>query len=133
MVLRAVSAWLGERGITPRSPRWMTMVRSEAVQRMAVAAKGNALFPSLPVTPAFSVRQSSSDAVTRVLESLRISSMGDGLMTAKGVPPPSGLGTSAFGSSVEAKPAGNVEGVGTSLRAAMMVDQQLNAAFQTGL
>ena len=31
----------------------MTMVRSEAVQRMALAAKGNALFPSLPVTPAF--------------------------------------------------------------------------------
>ena len=69
MVLRAVSAWLGERGITPRSPRWMTMVRSEAVQRMALAEKGNALFPSIPVTPAFSVRQSSSDAVTRGLES----------------------------------------------------------------
>ena len=59
--------------------------------------------------------------------------MGDGLMTAKGVPPPSCLGTSAFGSSVEAKPAGNVEVVGTSLRAAMMFDQQLNAAVQTGL
>ena len=43
-----------------------------------------ALFPSIPVTLAFSVRQSSSDAVTRGLESLRISSMGDGLMTAKG-------------------------------------------------
>ena len=49
---RAVSAWLGERRITPRSPRWMTIVRSEAVQRMTLAAKGNALFPSLPVTPA---------------------------------------------------------------------------------
>ena len=63
-LLRAVSAWLGERGITPRNPRWMTMVRSEAVQRMALAEKGNAMFPSIPVTPAFSVRQSSSDAVT---------------------------------------------------------------------
>ena len=59
--------------------------------------------------------------------------MGDGLMTAKGVPPPSCLGTSASCSSVEAKPAGNVEVVGTSLRAAMMLDQQLNAAVQTGL
>ena len=59
--------------------------------------------------------------------------MGDGLMTAKGVPPPSCLGTSACGSSVEAIPAGNVEVVGTSLRAAMMLDQQLNAAVQTGL
>ena len=124
MVLRAVSAWLGERGITPRSP---------PRQRMALAEKGNALFPSIPVTPAFSVRQSSSDAVTRGLESLRISSMGDGLMTAKGVPPPSCLGTSASCSSAESKPAGNVEVVGTSLRAAMMLDQQLNAAFQTGL
>ena len=45
------------------------MVRSEAVQRMALAD--------------FSVRQSSSDAVTRELDSLRISSMGDGLMTAR--------------------------------------------------
>ena len=115
MVLRSVSAWLGERGITPRSPRWMTMVRSEAVQRMALAEKGNALFPSILVTLAFSVRQSSSDAVTRELDSLRISSMGDGLMTARGVPPPSCLRTSAFGSSVEAMPAGNVEVVGTSL------------------
>ena len=53
MVLRAASAWLGERWITPRSPRWMTMVRSKAVQRMALAEKGNALLPSIPVTPAF--------------------------------------------------------------------------------
>ena len=59
--------------------------------------------------------------------------MGDGLMTARGVPPPSCLGTSASCSSGEAMPAGNVEGVGTSLRAAMMLDQHLNAAFQTGL
>ena len=59
--------------------------------------------------------------------------MGDRLMTAKGVPPPSCLDTGAFGSSVEAKPAGNVEVVRTSLRAAMMLDQQLNAAVQTGL
>ena len=109
------------------------MVRSEAVQRMALAEKGNALFPSVPVSPAFAVRQSSSDALTRGLESLRISPRGDGLMTAKGVPPPSCLGTSAFGSSVEAKPAGNVEVVGTSLRAAMMLDQHLNEAVQTGL
>ena len=111
----------------------MTMVRSEAVQRMALAEKGNVLFPSILVTPAFSVRQSSSDAVTRELDSLRISSMGDGLMTARGVPPPSCLDTSAFGSSVEAMPAGNVEVVGTSLRATMMLDQQLNAAVRTGL
>ena len=75
--------------ITPRSPRWLSLARSEALQRMALAEKGNALFPSVPVTPAFSVRQSSSDAATRGLESLRISPMGDGLMTAKGVPPPS--------------------------------------------
>ena len=60
------------------------MVRSEAVQRMALAEKGNALFPSVPVTPAFSVRQSSSDAVTRGLESLRISPMGDGVDDGKG-------------------------------------------------
>ena len=59
--------------------------------------------------------------------------MGDGLLTAKGVPPPSCLGTSAFCSPVEPKPAGKVEGVGISLRAAMMLHQQLNAAFQTGL
>ena len=111
----------------------MTMVRSEAVQRMALAAKGNALFPSIPVTPAFSVRQSSSDAVTRELDSLRISSMGEGVDDGKRNTPPSCLGTSAFGSSVEAMPAGNVEVVGTSLRAAMMLDQQLNAAVQTGL
>ena len=133
MVLRAVSAWLGERGITPRSPRWMTMVRSEAAQRMALPEEGNALFPSILVTPSFSVRQIASDAVTREQESLRISSMGDWLMTGKGVPPPSCLGTSASGSSVEAKPAGNVKVVGTSLRLAMMLDQQLNAAVRTGL
>ena len=53
------------------------MVRSEAVLRMALAEKGNAVFPSILVTPALSVRQSSSDAVTRELDSLRISSMGD--------------------------------------------------------
>ena len=35
------------------------MVRSEAVQRMALAARVKALFPSLPVAPAFSLRQSS--------------------------------------------------------------------------
>ena len=59
--------------------------------------------------------------------------MGDGLLTAKGVAPPACLGTSASGSSVAPKPAGNVEGVGTSLRAEMILDQQLNVAFQTGL
>ena len=37
---------------------------------MALAEKGNMLFSSILVTPAFSVRQSSSDAVTRGLESL---------------------------------------------------------------
>ena len=77
--------------------------------------------------------EGSSDAVTRGLDSLRISSMGDGLLTARGVPPPSCLGTRTSCSSAEAKPAGNVEGVGTSLRAAMMLDQQLNTAFQTGM
>ena len=68
-----------------------TMVRSEAVQRMALAAREKASFPSLPVTPPFSVRQSSSDAVTRGLDSSRTTSMGDELLTAKGVPPPSCL------------------------------------------
>ena len=33
-----------KRGITPLSPRWMTMVRSEAVQRMVLAETWNALF-----------------------------------------------------------------------------------------
>ena len=57
--------------------------------------------------------------------------MGDGLLTAKGVPPPSCLGTGEPGSSAEPKPAGNVEDVGTSLRAEMRLDQRLNAAFRT--
>ena len=59
--------------------------------------------------------------------------MGDELMTAKGVPLPSCLGTSAPGASAGPKTAGNVEVVGTSLRAEMILDQQLSVAFQTGL
>ena len=94
----------------------MTMVRSEAVQRMALAAREKALFPSLLVAPAFSLRQSSLNAVTRGLDASRTSSMGDELLTAKGVPPPSCLGTSAPGSSAAPKTAGNVEVVRTSRR-----------------
>ena len=59
--------------------------------------------------------------------------MGDGLLTAKGVPPPSCLGTSAPGASAEPKTAGNVEVVGTSPRPEMILDQQLREAFPTGL
>ena len=108
------------------------MVRSEAVQRMALAAREKALFPSILVAPAFSLRQSSLNAVTRGFDASRTSSTGDGLLTAKGVPPPSCLGTSAPGASAEPKTAGNVEVVGTSLRAEMILDQQLSVAFQTG-
>ena len=50
--------------------------------------------------------------------------MGDGLLTAKGVRPP--------GASAEPRTAGNVEVVETSLRAEMILDQQLSVAFQTG-
>ena len=96
------------------------MVRSEAVQRMALAARGKVSLPSPPVAPAFSLRQSSLDDVMRGGEPSR--------RTAKGVPPPSCLGTSATGSSA----VGNVEGVGTSLRAEMILDQQLNVAVQKG-
>ena len=49
----------------PRSPKWLSMVRSEAVQRMAMASRVNIAFPSRPLSPAFSVEQCSSDAVTR--------------------------------------------------------------------
>ena len=59
-MLRAVSVWLGERGITPRSPKWLSMVRSEAVQRVAMASRVNIAFPSRPLSPAFSVEQCSS-------------------------------------------------------------------------
>ena len=104
------------------------MVRSEAVQRMALAARGKVSLLSPPVAPAFSLRQSSLDDVMRGGEPSRSTSLGDGLLTAKGVPPPSCLGTSATGSSA----VGNVEGVGTSLRAEMILDQQLNVAVQTG-
>ena len=62
-----------------------------------------------------------------------LADMGDELLTAKGVPPPCCLGTSAPGSSAAPKTAGNVEVVGTSLRAEMILDQQFSAAFQTGL
>ena len=43
------------------------------------------------------------------------------------------MGTSVSSSSVAPKPAGILDGVGTTLRAAMMLDQQLTTAFQTGL
>ena len=70
--------------------------------------------------------------MTRGLDASPIFSMGDELLTAKEVPPPSCLGTSAPGSSAAPKTAGNVEVVGTSLRAEMILDQQLSEAFQTG-
>ena len=126
-LLSAVSAWLGERGNTPRNPRWMTMVRSEAVQRMALAARGNALFPLVPATPAFSMRRREV-WIPRGLLRWVVS-----LLTAKGVPPPSCLGISAPGSAAASKTAGDVDVVGTSLRAEMRLDQQLSEAFQAGL
>ena len=43
------------------------------------------------------------------------------------------LGDSASSSSAVPKPAGIVEGVETSLEAAIMLDQQLTTAFQAGL
>ena len=52
-MLRAVCVWLGERVISPRSPRWLALVRSEAVQRMAMASVVNIAFPCRPVSPAF--------------------------------------------------------------------------------
>ena len=109
------------------------MVRSEAVHRMALAAREKALFPSPSVAPVLSLTHSSLNAVTRGLDASRTSSIGDELLTAKGVPLPSCLGTSAAGSSAAPQTAGNVEVVVTSLRAEMILDQQLSAAFQTGL
>ena len=59
--------------------------------------------------------------------------------TLKGIPPPSclvaspNLGNSGPSSSVVPTPAGIVEGVETSLKAAIMLDQQPTTAFQTGL
>ena len=38
--LRAVSAWLSKRRIRPRSPRWLSLARSEAVQRLVNGCKG---------------------------------------------------------------------------------------------
>ena len=61
------------------------------------------------------------------------------MLTTLGVPPPScliaspSLGNSVSSSSVVPKPAVIVEGVETSLKAAIMLDQQLTTAFQTGL
>ena len=117
-------------------------------------------FPSLLVAPTFSVRQRSSNTTTRVqlVASSQISSISASPLTSRGVPPPSSLlegsssscaplgrvpppscliaspslGTSAS-SSVAPTLAGNVDGVETSLGAAMMLDQQLTTAFQTGL
>ena len=138
VMLTAVSAWLGEREITPQKPRWSSMVRSEAVQRMAMAASGNPSFPILPVTAAFSVRQRTSDAMMRESRLGDCSRTSSTLLTPKGIPPPSSLreepqslGTSVSSSSVAPKPAGIWDGVGTTLRTAMMLDQQLTTAFQT--
>ena len=138
VMLTDVSAWLGEREITPQKPRWSSMVRSEAVQRMAMAASGNPSFPILPVTAAFSVRQRASDAMMRESRFGDCSRTSSTLLTPKGIPPPSSLreepqslGTSVSSSSVAPKPAGIWDGVGTTLRTAMMLDQQLTTAFQT--
>ena len=72
---------------------------NEAVQRMMVASRVNIACPSRPVSPAFSVEQCSSDAMTRggkvFVSPSRISS------TLKGIPPPSCLIASpSFGNSV---------------------------------
>ena len=87
--LRAVSAWLGERGISPRSTRWLSLVRSGAAQRMAIAARGSLSFPSMPVSPAFSVSHRSSDAMTRGSQPVAPSRISSIQLTLKGVPPPS--------------------------------------------
>ena len=101
-MLRAVSVWLGERGITPRSPKWLSMVRSEAVQRMAMASRVNIAFPSRPLSLAFSVEQFSLDGVTRggkFVSPSRICS------TLKGIPPPSCfVASQSFGNSVSSGP-----------------------------
>ena len=61
------------------------------------------------------------------------------MLTTLGVPPPSCLAASpslcntVSSSSVVPKPAGIVEGVETSLEAALMLDHQLTTACQTGL
>ena len=82
-MLKAGSAWLGEVGISPRSPRWLSLARSEAVQRLSL--------PSLPVSPAFSVRQCSSDAMTRGLQPVVPSRISSISLTSRGVLPPSSL------------------------------------------
>ena len=131
MVLRAVCAWLGRTGNHSSESE----VDDDGAKRGAGCERERVVSFSTCDTCLFGEAElvGRRDARAGILAALRISSMGDGLMTARGIPPPSCLCTSASCSSVEAKPAGNVEGVGTSLRAAMMLDQQLNAAFQTGL
>ena len=47
-MLRAVSVWLGESGITLPSPKWLSMMRSEAEQRIAMASRVNIALPSRP-------------------------------------------------------------------------------------
>ena len=96
-VLRAVSAWLGERGISARSSRWLSLTRSEAVQRMVLASRRFLLCPC----PAFSVRQRSSDAVTRGLQPVAPSWISSIPLTSRGVPPPSSL---LEGSGVQTRP-----------------------------
>ena len=134
-MLRAVSVWLGERGITPRSPKWVSMVWSEAVQRMEMASRVNIALPTRPFVSCF---------------------------TLKGIPPPSCLVASpSFGNSVSSGPSvGNSGSSGApffvestifdnrSLRVwsswlpvpksagiveEIMLDLQLTKAFQTGL
>ena len=142
--------------------------------RKCTASGGSVLeargsFPSLPVSPSFSVRQRSSDVMTRGLQSVapsrissipltsrgvpspssslegserrlvRASSGGNRMLTTLGVPPPScliespSLGNSVSSSSVVPKRAGIVEGVETSRKPVIILDQQLTTVFQTGL
>ena len=82
------------------------------MQRMAMAPRVNIAFPSRPLSPAFSVEQCSSDAVTR---GVKISSTLDN-SAASGLP--GMLSGSASGPSVLPVPksAGIVEGSETSFR-----------------
>ena len=110
------------------------------MQRVAMDSRVNIAFPSRPLSPAFSVEQRSSDAVTRgpkFVSPSRVSS------TLGGIPLPSCLvGSPSFGNSVSSGPsvlpvpmsAGIVEGAGTSFfEEEIMLDQQLMKTFQTGL
>ena len=126
--LRAVSVSLGDRGITPRSPKWLSM-RSEAVQRMAMASRVNIALLSWPLSPAFSVERCASDSVTRggkFVSPTRISS------TLKGIPPPSCLVASpSFGNSVSSGP--SVGNSGSSGKRASGILDNSAASGLTGM